>query len=109
MYWLSSWSFFQSWDLYAWTFCIGLLRRVARRDACSAASAIEEASSAVLPIKVIFLSAIDVIGRFGSLNGGLRRPIFETMIFWFEGGIDRLSAISSERSEMVASVGNWKV
>lgn len=82
---------------------------MARLDACSAASAIEEASSAVLPIKVIFLSAIEVIGRFGSLNGGLRRPSLETIIFWFEGGTERLSAISSERSVMVASEGNWKV
>ena len=102
VYWLSSCSFFQSWVLYALTHFRGLLRRVALLEACSAASDIEEASSTVLPITVIFLSAIEAIGRFGSLKGGLRRPILETIIFWLEVGILRYSAISSERSEMVS-------
>lgn len=70
--WLSSCSFFQSCVLYAFTLCIGL--RLTSLEALWAASGMAVASAAVLPIKVIFLSAIDAIGSSGSLNGGLSVP-----------------------------------
>lgn len=109
VYCASSCSFFQSCVLYADTFCMGLLCLVTRLEACSDASEMEEASAAVLPMSVIFLSAIALIERPGSLKGGLSRPSLEIMSFWLEGGTERESAISSERSDIVASEGKEKV
>lgn len=108
VYWLSSCLFFQSLCLYALTFCKGRgreTRREASKDACS----IKEASATVLPINVIFLSTIEESGKAGSLKGGLSSPSLEIMNFWLEGGIKRLSATSSERSEIVASLEKERV
>ena len=70
------------------------------------ASAIEEASAAVLPINVIFLSANEDTSSAGSLKGGFKRPNLEIMNFWFGIGMERWVAISSDRSDMVASEEN---
>lgn len=79
------------------------------RDAARAPAATDDASATVLPMSVIFLSARFVIGREGSLKGSLRRPSLGTMSFWFEGGIERVVEMESERSEIVAVDGREKI
>ena len=69
----------------------------------------EEASAAVLPMRVIFLSARVERRTEGSLKGGFRRPSLEIMNFWLEGGMEISSATASERSAIVASEGKEKV
>ena len=69
----------------------------------------EETSAAVLPRREIFLSSRVVSRRFGSLNGGLRRPSFEIMSFWLDIGTERVDSIVSDRSVTVAEGGKERV
>ena len=81
----------------------------ARAEAAAAAFVMEETSAAVLPRREIFLSRRVVSGRFGSLNGGFRRPSLEIMSFWLEVGTERLLSIDSDRSLIVAEGGKDSV
>ncbi|KAB8303934.1 hypothetical protein EYC80_005296 [Monilinia laxa] len=100
----------ESLVLYAETFCFELNPGpLTVRDAASAPAATEDASATVLPMSVIFLSARDFTERQGSLKGCFKRPSLETISFWFEGGIERVVEMESERSEIVAIEDREKI
>lgn len=66
----------------------------------------DETSSAEEPRRTIFFERRVWSLRSGSLKGGLRRPTLgEIMNFWFDGGMDKVSEMVVDRSDIVASCG----
>lgn len=60
-------------------------------------------------MRVIFVAAKEDTGRAGSLKGGLRRPSFGIMNFWFVAGTERVEETAAERSVIVAERGRVRV
>lgn len=60
-------------------------------------------------MRVIFAAAKEDTGRAGSLKGGLRRPSFGIMNFWFVAGTESVEETASERSVIVAERGRVRV
>lgn len=108
MYWDSSCSFFQSWVLYAFTFCTAAAGRETSRDASCAACVMVFASVAVLPMRVI-LVLVRVERRGVVVKGGFRRPSLGIRYFWLLGGTERVVAMCVERSVIVADGGKVRV